>query len=144
MANKKAKPKAKRRSLAGAKRLLFLTKAILGAKYKDRARCMKEMSQLNIDIPNLERTVRALEAQLGGKTDALTRVQFPAPSPQGGGSESDGSSLAGSQSGQRISPPSNEIPPEVLAQLPPELQSDQYDEEGLPKITGVDPLEKAK
>lgn len=85
-------------------------KAVLASKIGRRKEVLAELQDLNRDIPNLERTCRALEAQLNwkGSTGAVSPPT----------SQTDNNSVGG------VVPISDvEIPPEIRAQLPPEDMS---------------------
>ncbi len=126
-------------------RALQAAKSVLKAKTKQRDRMMTELRQLNTDIPSLERTVRALEAQLGG-TGAVGPLTSQTDSRQVGGvpPKVHIRPMLDSESG---------IPQEVLAQLPPEDFSrfgSHFGEEApekedyLPEIVGKEVIPEKK
>lgn len=108
---------------------LSASEAGLKAKLKERETALASLSRLNHEIPALQETVRALQQQISGKPGPI-----PAPKPAAGTSE---------------------IPPEVMAMLPPDDMSNfgsipapvqpveqpssspmNVDDEGLPEIEG--------
>ena len=120
------------------KQALISAKALLAMKHKRRKYLLVELENLNHDIPRLEGTVRALDAQLNGS--GLTNPAAPRVAPEA--VRSPGVPLA----------PSDDIPPEIRAQLPPEDfsgmgshfgETPAEEENFLPEIVGDDPI-KAK
>lgn len=108
---------------------LSASEAALKAKLKEREAALDSLSSLNHEIPALQETVRALQQQISGKPGPV-----PAPKPAAG---------------------TGEIPPEVMAMLPPDDMSNfgsipapvqhveqpsgspmKFDDEGLPEIEG--------
>jgi hypothetical protein len=103
---------------------LASAKQALAAKTKERNRTITLLRQLNVDIPNLERTVKALEEQLGG-TGPVTRPTSQSDNNQVGGVPpklhlSEVGSFTKEQMNEMFPGSTGEIPPDVLAQLPPE------------------------
>jgi hypothetical protein len=88
---------------------LRVAKSQLALYLKTREQLLEDLKVLNRDIPNLERTVRALEAQLN-KNGSTGAVSPPA-------SQTDSKKVGGVLP---VSPILDEIPPEIRAQLPPE------------------------
>ena len=152
MSQKKQK-RPRRKSMARRKtefsRAFSAAKAVLSSKMRRRTALLKELQSLNVDIPNLERTVRALNAQLGG-TGPDSRPT---------------SQTVGKQVGEVPPTPQkvdlgvmgimnlDDIPPEIRAQLPPEDLSGMSShfgdgvnesEDYLPPIEGKDLLREEK
>jgi hypothetical protein len=133
-------------------RALSAAKKSLAAKTRERDRALNLLRDLNLDIPNLERTVRALEQQLGG-TGAVRPLTSQPDNKQVGGvpplftaeqrkvldEKYYGPVLENNPELKDIA----EIPPEIRAQLPPEDFSKfgshygtAQEEDTLPEITG--------
>src|SRR5580765_851850 len=137
---KVVKPMARRKNEFS--RALQAAKSELKSKTVQRDRAMKQLRELNVDIPNLERTVRALEAQLGG-TGHVSRPTSQADNNQVGVVPP--YSVTPDAYGRYEFKTSSEIPPEILAKLPPEDLSKfrshfgsepAAEEDALPTITG--------
>jgi hypothetical protein len=140
-------------------RALSAAKKALAVKTKERDRDMQQLRQLNIHIPNLERTVKALEAQLG-RTGPVTRPTSQSDSKKVGEVLPLNDALAHSVffrnkagiqkfDGATVENISDDIPPEIRAQLPPEDLSKfgshfgatpPEKEDFLPEITEGKPL----
>ena len=130
-------------------RALSAAKKALKVKTKQRDSFVKELRQLNLDIPNLERTCRALEAQLGG-TGAVRPLTSQPDNKQVGGVPlklhlSEVGTFTKEQINEMFPGSTGEIPPEIRAQLPPEDFSKfgshfgteaAQEEDTLPEITG--------
>jgi hypothetical protein len=124
-------------------RALSAAKKALTAKTRERDRALNLLRDLNLDIPNLERTVRALEAQLR-PSDPLHREPkevFTKHDKQVSGVPP---TQPNSAEHARMLELEN-IPPEIRAQLPPEDFSKfgshygteaAQEEDTLPEITG--------
>jgi hypothetical protein len=125
-------------------RALDSAKALLASKIAKREKAIATLQHLNIDIPNLERTIKALEAQLGEKGVMPNALQ------------STRSVLTGDHRAETSD--SNlildvEIPPEIRAQLPPEdfskfgshyAKEEPGTEEFLPPIDGKPVIPEGK
>lgn len=131
-------------------RALSSAKAALKAKTKQRDRAIAELRQLNLDIPNLERTVRALEAQLGG-TGPVTRPTSQSDNKQVGVVPPRIDTLK--EQREFVERITEDIPPEIRAQLPPEDFSKfgyhfgtepPEKEDFLPEITGKELVPEKK
>jgi hypothetical protein len=131
-------------------RTLKAAKKDLQAKAKRRFQITKELQQLNVDIPNLERTCRALEAQLGSTgikalLEANTRPKLHL---------SEIGTFTKEQMNEMFPGSTGEIPPEIRAQLPPEDFSqfgshykdpdEGLTEEYLPPIVGKEVIPEKK
>jgi hypothetical protein len=143
--HKKSNPIPRKRSPFG--KALSAAKKELSAKIRERDRSLKQLQQLNVDIPNLERTCRALEAQLNGKGSTGPDAR---PTSQSVGKKV--GEVLPYVPGFEPSPKLDDIPPEIRAQLPPEDLSQfgaKYDkeaetEEFLPPIVGKEVVPEKK
>jgi hypothetical protein len=133
-------------------RALDSAKALLASKIAKREKAIATLQHLNIDIPNLERTIRALEAQLGEKGVM--------PNATGRTTETSIQSTRSVLTGDHRAETSDsspildvEIPPEIRAQLPPEdfskfgshyAKEEPGTEEFLPPIDGKPVIPEGK
>jgi hypothetical protein len=100
-------------------RALDSAKALLASKIAKREKAIATLQHLNIDIPNLERTIRALEAQLGEKgVMPNASPEQRSRSEQSNNRDVTGDHRAATSDSSLIL--DVEIPPEIRAQLPPE------------------------
>lgn len=104
------------------KKALRAARAVLHTKLQEREACVRILKELNVEIPNLERTCRALEAQLNGTVDTLERSKQQPSKPV---TSKLHLSEVGTFTKEQINemfPGANgdEIPPEIRAQLPSE------------------------
>ena len=141
-------------------RALKAAKQSLKSKTKQRDTALSLLRDLNIDIPNLERTCRALEAQLNGKgsTGPDSRPTSQGVSKQVGGVSpklhlSEIGTFSKDQMNEMFPGSTGEIPPEIRAQLPPEDFSKfgshfgdepAESEDFLPEITGKELVPEKK
>lgn len=114
----------------------------LAAKIVRRAGLMSELTRLNRDIPNLERTVKALQEQLhlhgGGMADAAPRSGSGEPASRRVSRGVEGPAPTVGSSPTHATSDEYPIPPEVLATLPPDALKPvpEMGDEFLPPITG--------
>ena len=128
-------------------RALQSAKAVLKIKTKQKNAAMNLLRELNVDIPNLERTVRALEQQLGGTGAVRPLTSQPDNKKVGGVPPVFFQDKAGVHEfdGENVKTISEDIPPDILAKLPPDDFSKfgshfgteaAQEEDTLPEITG--------
>lgn len=138
---KKLKPRSRRKQ-PPFKPALLAAKQTLLSKRSRRASLLEELQELNRDIPNLERTVTALEQQLrgSGATGADAPLTSQGVSRKVGEVAPDLRKSPFNLDMREI--PISEIPPEIRAQLPPEDLSnfgshyEGAEDDTLPEITG--------
>lgn len=106
-------------------------KGVLASKIKQRDKAMEQLRKLNVEIPNLERTVRALQDQLNPPKMHLSEIsEMKIPKQIFSIVESV------KQHSEDATGADYKIPADVLASLPADYRTEE--EKFLPEVTGKD------